>query len=67
VNEFRERLLSQSVISRRSGDRVLLDTKHVKKIRDENGHDTTFRGDDAKDVTINVQAPLRGKFRTELQ
>lgn len=66
MTEFREKLLSQSVISRRSGERVLLDTRHVKKVRDENGHDITTR-DQGQDVTINIKAPVRGKLRTEFE
>lgn len=65
MNEFREKLLSQAVIGPRNRSQVLADSKEKLVVRDENGNDTTKHESGRVDVNINVQAPLRGTFRTE--
>ncbi len=65
MNEFREKLLTQSVIGPRNRKRVLHDSKNRLVVRDENGHDTISHESGRVDVNINVQEPVKGKIRTE--
>ncbi len=65
MNEFREKLLSQSVIGPRNRSRVLVDSKEKLVVRDENGHDTVSHESGRVDVNINVKEPVKGKIRTE--
>jgi hypothetical protein len=64
MTEFRDKLLSQSVVVGPSRKVVLVDTKEKLKIRDENGHDTTHHESGRVDVNINIEAPVKGSFRT---
>jgi len=69
VTEFREKLLSQSVISARSGSKAYTvpdpEGGRAKVVRDENGHDTITRDDGRVDVTINVGEPVTAQGKAE--
>lgn len=62
MNEFREKLLSQSVIGPRKRVKVLSDSKEKLVVRDENGHDTIKHESGRVDVNINVREPVKGSF-----
>lgn len=65
MNEFREKLLSQSVIGPRNRSTILVDSKEKLVVRDERGHDTISHESGRVDVSINIQEPVKGKIRTE--
>ena len=69
MTEFREKALSQSIVSRRGGAKAYTvpdpEGGRAKVVRDENGNDTITRNDGRVDVTINVSEPVSAKSGVE--
>ena len=69
MSEFRDKVLSQSVITRGSKSRAYTvpdpNGGRAKVVRDEHGNDTITRDDGRVDVTINVSEPVTANSGVE--